>query len=128
MCNPYWRPCRPRLDSSTSAFERAWKASAKLLPPPRVLAHLLAFAPVSAQLGHEESEKNTQHLMITYSAAAAGMAMYESLAAAATAAGDEETARLARELQSEEKEDHRLAWEQLPRSARVAFQTLLTNA
>jgi len=92
------------------------------------LAHLLAFTPLSAQLGHDEAEKTTQHLMITYSAAAAEMAMYEALAAVATATGDTETAALARELQSEEKEDHRLAWEQLPQSARASSQAVLSNA
>jgi len=93
-----------------------------------VLAHLLAFTPLSAQLGHDESEKSTQHLMITYSAAAAEMAMYESLSAAATAAGDEQTAALARDLQSEEEEDQRFAWEKLSISARSSAEAVLSNA
>jgi ferritin-like metal-binding protein YciE len=85
-----------------------------------VLAHMLAFTPVSAQLGHAASEKNTQHLMITFAAASAEMAMYESLSSAAEVAGDQETLRLARELQSEEKEDYSLAWDQLRLSAQKA--------
>lgn len=85
-----------------------------------ILAHMLAFTPVSAQLGHTAAEKNTQHLMIVYAAAAAEMGMYESLAAAAKTAGDEETLQLARQLQAEEKEDHTLAWEHLARTARNA--------
>jgi len=92
------------------------------------LAHLLAFTPLSAQLGHDEAEKNTQHLMITYAAAAAEMAMYEALAAVAMAAGDTETAPLGRELQAEEQEDHRLAWERLLQSARASSQAVLSNA
>jgi len=92
------------------------------------LAHLLAFTPLSAQLGHNESEKNTQHLMVVYSAAAAEMAMYEALATVARIAGDMETETLARQLQSEEKEDHRLAWEQLPPSARASSQAVLSHA
>jgi len=92
------------------------------------LAHMLAFTPVSAQLGHDESEKSTQHLMITFSAAAAEMAMYEALSAAAETAGDQETARLARELRSEEREDYRLAWRQLPQTARVSAQAVLSHA
>jgi ferritin-like metal-binding protein YciE len=91
------------------------------------LAHLLAFTPLSAQLGHDPAEKNTQHLMVVYAAAAAEMAMYEALQAAAAAAGDTETAALARELQAEEKEDHRLAWAQLPQSARTSSQAVLSN-
>jgi len=87
-----------------------------------VLAHMLAFTPTSAQMGHHPAEKNTQHLMITYSAAAAEMAMYESLATAANEAGDSETERLARQLQSEERDDHEQAWSLLQQSARNAFQ------
>lgn len=85
-----------------------------------MLAHMLALTPASAQLGHSSSEKNTQHLMITFAAAAAEMGMYESLAAAAGSAGDHETVQLARQLQAEEKEDHKEAWDQLGRSARQA--------
>lgn len=89
-----------------------------------ILAHVLAFTPVSAQMGHSGSEKSTQHLMITYAAAAAEMAMYESLASAAAVAGDTETVRLARELQSEENEDHTLAWNQLAPTARHSMMTM----
>jgi ferritin-like metal-binding protein YciE len=89
-----------------------------------ILAHVLAFTPVSAQFGHSPSEKSTQHLMITYAAAAAEMAMYESLAAVAERAGDVETQRLARELQSEEKEDHLLAWDGLAPSARHSMMSI----
>ena len=52
-----------------------------------ILAHILAFAPTSAQLGHEPAEKNTQHLMVCIAAASAEMAMYESLATAARLGG-----------------------------------------
>lgn len=93
-----------------------------------VLAHLLAFTPTAAQIGHEGSEKNTQHLMITYAAAAAEMAMYESLAASAESAGDQETVALARELQKEEKEDHTLAWQTLSKSARESFRDVVHRA
>jgi len=92
------------------------------------LAHLLAFTPLSAQLGHDPAEKNTQHLMVVYAAAAAEMAMYEALQAVAVAANDIETATLARQLQAEEKEDHVLAWAQLPKSARASSQAVLSNA
>ena len=75
-----------------------------------VLAEMLAFTPLSAQIGQGSSEKNTQHLMVTFAAAAAEMAMYESLAAAATEAGDEEVLSLARTLQSEEHDDYVQVW------------------
>lgn len=89
------------------------------------LAHMLAFPSVGAQMGHLPSEKSTQHLMITFAAASAEMAMYESLATVAETADDTETARLARQLQTEEKEDHSLAWEHLRRSAREAAVKVL---
>jgi ferritin-like metal-binding protein YciE len=92
------------------------------------LAHLLAFTPLTAQMGHDDSEKSTQHLMITYAAAAAEMAMYEALATVAMEAGDDETEALARELQEEEEEDHQLAWQALPRSARASLQTVFSNS
>jgi ferritin-like metal-binding protein YciE len=92
-----------------------------------ILAHMLAFTPVSAQLGHAPSEKSTQHLMITYAAAAAEMGMYEALAVSAQAAGDDGTENLARQLQSEEKEDHSLAWENLARSAREATAQVMSR-
>jgi ferritin-like metal-binding protein YciE len=91
------------------------------------LAHLLASTPVTAQLGHSDSEKSTQHLMITYAAAAAEMGMYEALATAAQAAGDRATEALARELQQEEKEDHTLAWNALPETARASSQMILSE-
>lgn len=85
-----------------------------------ILGHMLAFPPVTAQMGYAASEKNAQHLMITFAAASAEMGMYEALACAAAVSGDQETAALARELQAEEKRDHELAWEHLEQSARTA--------
>jgi ferritin-like metal-binding protein YciE len=89
------------------------------------LAQMLAFTPLSAQMGQGSAEKNTQHLMVTYAAAAAEMAMYESLAEAASGAGDGELAMLARTLQSEEQQDHRQVWNLLRHSARESFQAEL---
>ncbi len=86
-----------------------------------ILAHLLAFAPTTAQIGHEPAEKNTQHLMVCIAAASAEMAMYESLATVAQAAGDGETEQLARQLQAEEKEDYEQSWKLLRVSALDAF-------
>jgi ferritin-like metal-binding protein YciE len=92
-----------------------------------LLAHLLAFTPVTAQMGHSASEKSTQHLMITYAAAAAEMGMYEALATAARLTEDSETEQLARQLQREEKEDHILAWRALPETARAASELVLSK-
>ena len=86
-----------------------------------ILAQLLAFTPLSAQVGQGAAEKNTQHLMITFSAAAAEMAMYESLASAAEAAGEQDVVELARQLQKEEREDYDQVWALLSGSAADAF-------
>lgn len=76
---------------------------------------------MSAQIGQGAAEKNTQHLMVTFAAAAAEMAMYESLASAAGTAGEREVAELARALQKEEREDYDQVWELLRGSAADAF-------
>lgn len=90
-----------------------------------LLAHMLAFTPTVAQVGHEPAEKNTQHLMICVAAASAEMAMYESLATVASACGDAETERLARELQAEERDDYEKSWNLLKPSALASFRTVV---
>ena len=92
-----------------------------------ILAHVLGFTPTVAQLGHDPSEKNTQHLIICIAAASAEIGMYESLATVAKAAGDLETERLARELQTEEKADYEKSWNLLRPSAVSAFQTVVAR-
>lgn len=87
-----------------------------------VLAHLLAFSPLTAQAGHEPGEKNTQHLVVTYAAAAAERAMYEALAEAATDSSDTAVGTLARQLQAEETDDAQQVWPLLRPSARNAFR------
>jgi ferritin-like metal-binding protein YciE len=93
-----------------------------------VMAHAFGFAPSVAQVGHAPEEKNAQHLMMTYAAAAGETAMYEALAAVAAEAGDAETERLARQLQEEEREDHRITWDMLPASALDAFRAVTGQA
>lgn len=86
------------------------------------VAHLLAATPLIAQAGQTPQEKNTQHLIITYAAAAAEMGMYEALATVSHAAGDFTTEQLARTLQREEKEDHSIVWGLLGSSANRSFE------
>jgi ferritin-like metal-binding protein YciE len=93
-----------------------------------MLAHLLAFTPTIAQIGQDDTEKNTQHLIMVIGAAAAEMAMYESLAAVAAAANDAETERLARQLQSEEKDDYEKCWNLLRQSAASSFQDVVQRS
>jgi ferritin-like metal-binding protein YciE len=86
-----------------------------------ILAHILAFSTTAAQIGQEPAEKNTQHLIMCVGAAAAEMAMYESLATVAAAVGDTVTEQLARQLQAEEKDDFDKSWALLAPSARDSF-------
>lgn len=90
-----------------------------------VLAEMLAFTPLSAQIGQGAAEKNTQHLMVTFAAAAAEMAMYESLATAGAEGGAEDVVSLARTLQSEERDDYDQVWSILKQSAADSFQAEL---
>ena len=92
-----------------------------------LLAHVLSFSTTAAQLGHEPAEKNTQHLIMCVGAASAEMAMYESLATVAQAAGDTKTEKLARELQAEEKDDYEKAWILLTPSAKAAFEVVVAR-
>lgn len=87
-----------------------------------LLAETLAFTPLSAQIGQGAAEKNTQHLLVTVGAAAAEMAMYESLATAGEEGGSAEVVALARTLQAEERDDHKQVWSILKQSAADAFE------
>jgi ferritin-like metal-binding protein YciE len=92
-----------------------------------LLAQMLAFTPLSAQIGQGAAEKNTQHLMVTFAAAAAEMAMYESLASAGTEGNAEDVVSLARTLQSEERDDYDQVWSILKQSATDSFQAELNK-
>jgi ferritin-like metal-binding protein YciE len=87
-----------------------------------ILAEMLAFTPLSAQIGQGAAEKNTQHLMVTFAAAAAEMAMYESLATAGAQGAAEDVVALARTLQGEERDDYDKVWGILKQSAADSFQ------
>jgi ferritin-like metal-binding protein YciE len=91
------------------------------------LARMLTFAPDDGDSKQDDLERSTQHLVIAYAAAAAEMALYEALQTAAKASGDGETLKLAKELQLEESEDHRLAWEKLPEAARTSSRAVLST-
>ncbi|HLK48994.1 MAG TPA: DUF892 family protein [Bryobacteraceae bacterium] len=81
------------------------------------LAHMLGMMPKTAQIGHEETERVTQNLIMAYTVEHAEVAMYEALASIASAAGDTVTAQLARSIQQEERQTAELVWKQIPLSA-----------
>lgn len=91
------------------------------------LAHVFGMAPKAAQLGHDEAEKSTQDLMMAYAVEHSEIAMYESMAVAAAAAGDIETERLAREIQQEERRAAEKVWNLIAPSARDSFAKITTG-
>jgi ferritin-like metal-binding protein YciE len=88
------------------------------------MAHLFSFAPKTASLGHEESERTTQNLMMAYAVENSEVAMYESLATVAEAIGDQKTAFLAREIQQEEQQTAQKVWNHIAPSARRSLEKL----
>ena len=91
------------------------------------LAHALGFAPMLAQMGESPGQKSTQDLVIVIAAAAAESAMYQALATSAALAGDTKTEQLARQLQSEERQDYEQAAALLRESAVQAFQEAMNE-
>ena len=91
------------------------------------LAHMLAMLPKTAQLGHDDTERVTQNLMIAYAVENAECAMYEALASIATSAGDAATAQLARSIQQEERQTADLVWKEIPRAAVRPLSTIGTE-
>ena len=92
------------------------------------LAHLFGFAPKIAQAGHDEAEKGTQNLIAAYAVENSEVAMYESLAVAAAAAGDTETEALAREIQQEERRTAERVWSLIAPSARDSYLKVATGS
>ncbi|MGB6944756.1 MAG: DUF892 family protein [Bryobacteraceae bacterium] len=88
------------------------------------LAHLAGLSPKLAQLGHDTVDRVTQNLMIVYAVENCEIAMYESLIAVAEAAGDLETAELARAIQNEERQTAEKAWKLISPWAETAFKKL----
>lgn len=88
------------------------------------MAHVFGMSPKTAQLGHEAQERTTQNLMMAFSVENAECAMYESLITAATAAGDQVTAELARQIQAEEKQTADKVWAMIAPAAQDAFARL----
>lgn len=91
-----------------------------------LLAHLAGLSPKLAQLGHDTVDRITQDLMIAYAVENCEIAMYESLIAVAAAAGDQDTAELARTVQDEERSMAAKVWKLISPWAGTAFKKLAT--
>jgi len=115
-------------DETRSQYERLEARLRELGGSPStmksVLAHMFAFPPKAAQLGHEEEERSTQNLIIAYTVESSEIAMYEALATVAAASGDTATERLAGQIQMEEERTREKIWQVLATCARAAFEAL----
>lgn len=87
-----------------------------------LLAHMFNAAPGVAQTGHKDGEKITQDLMIAFAVENSEVAMYESLATVASAAGDGATEVLARRIQHQERATAEKVWQKIAPAARRAAQ------
>jgi ferritin-like metal-binding protein YciE len=89
-----------------------------------LLAQLFAFTPKIAHLGHDIVDRVTQNLMVAYAVECFEVAMYEALVAVAEAAGDQDTALLARDIQEEERETAANVWHLIAPWAHTSFNKL----
>jgi ferritin-like metal-binding protein YciE len=91
------------------------------------LAHVFNFAPKTAQIGHDASEKSSQDLIIAFAIENSEIAMYEELAVVAAFAGDTETEQLARAIQEEERAAAKKVWDLIDSSCRQTFMKVTSN-
>jgi ferritin-like metal-binding protein YciE len=82
-----------------------------------LLGHIFGLSLRSIQLGHEKEERAAQNLTIAYAFQNSKIAMYESLATMADAAGDSETAQIARDIQAEQNAMAKAIWDLLTPAA-----------
>ena len=87
-----------------------------------ILAHLFSMTPKVASVGHEQEERVTQNLIAAFAVDNSEVALYDSLFNSAEAAGDTQTASLAREIQAEEKATAEKVFKLIPSAAQEAFQ------
>lgn len=115
-------------EETASQIERLTARLAALGESPSTMksfmAHMFAFAPKTAQIGHDEAERVTQNLMMAYTVEHSEIAMYESLATVAAAAGDQITSSLAREIQAEEQRTADKVWALIPAAASMSLSKL----
>jgi|SRR5579884_867064 len=93
-----------------------------------MLAHFFNMAPTIAKIGYEAEERTTQNLMMAYAVENSEVAMYESLIVACEAAGDNQTAELARRIQRQERETAEKVWRFIAPCARQGIQAASEEA
>ena len=88
------------------------------------LAQVFGLTPKPVHVAEKPEERTAQHLVIAFAMENGECAMYEALVAAAEAAGDDATEKLAREIQEEEKQAADKLWRFIPSRAKIAFNLL----
>lgn len=86
-----------------------------------IFVDLYERAPKLSQAGHIAEERVVQDLIAAFTIETGESAMYEALATAALAAGDSQTERLARELQSEARQSAGVIFRFIPSRSKIAF-------
>ena len=85
---------------------------------------LFSLAPRLIQIAHIQEERTVQKLIIGYTVETLEYAMYDTLAVLAGAVGDDATARLARQIQSEEMRTAQKLFHFLPTRSIIAYNML----
>ena len=93
-----------------------------------LLAYIFGMAQKARETGPEPEERTIQNLMVAYALENSEVAMYESLITMAEAAGDSETAELARSIQSEEREAADKFWKLLPAAALDSYARITEHS
>jgi ferritin-like metal-binding protein YciE len=122
---------RQHADETHSQIQRLTARLEELGDSPSTMksfmAHMFGMAPKTASMGHDESERVTQNLMMAYTVEHAERAMYEALATVAQAIGDEQTLTLARQIQREEEATAQKVWAMLPIAAAQSVTKIMTE-
>jgi ferritin-like metal-binding protein YciE len=115
-------------DETRTQYQRLTRRLTELggepAPSKSFLAHLAGLSPKLAQLGQDTVDRVTQNLVMAYAVENCEIAMYESLVAVAEAAGDEDTAELARAIWDEERRTAEKVWQLISPWASTAFKKL----
>jgi ferritin-like metal-binding protein YciE len=93
-------------------------------PMRNVAGRLLAMAPAVVEIGQDAADRQTQSLIHAFATENGEIALYESLAELATAAGDAPTAQLARVIQKQQRETAERLWAHIAPNGRAAIASL----
>lgn len=96
--------------------------------PRSLLAHVFGLGSKAVGAGHEGGGRTSQNLILAFTAGNSELAICEALAEIAEAAGDPETAALARSIQQEVKAAAEELWRLIPEVALQDYEHLAREA